>query len=978
MLYCRETLKICHILLTAAVLAVVLTAPAGAQLQTGNLYGVVIDEKGNALSDASIILDGGGLPQEQKSDGRGAFRFIGLAPGSYHLVVALQGFTTMEYPGLSISVGHNSQVSVTLPAAVAETITVTSEAPLLDERKIAPGTNIERTELEKIPTARDPWALLPSVPGVLLDRVNVGGNYSATQAGFVGPGTMQSQAVWSLDGMVITDMTAAGTTPGFFDFDSFEDVQVTTGGSDASLATGGVAINMVTRRGTNDWRGSLHAYYADESFVSGLGSVDLAKASPANNFHAQPAFHAGNRIHRVSDAGVEAGGPLLRDHLWLWGSYTYPTTNLLTIDDYEDNTTTQAWNLKLNAQITPANAATFFAWNDEKAKSGSGASPTRPPETTWTQERFGDRPTALKLEDTHILSSSLYLDGLVSKVNGGFELVPAGGNNAPYQDDDLIWHNNFILYRTSRPQTQGRVNGSQFFNTGPLAHELKFGAGYRVVEVGSQTRFPGGGFTCCGGLVLVARNSDVRFRGKYTSAFLQDTLSAGRLTANVGLRYDRQTGNNLATTIPANPVLPDVLPAVSDPGGPIGFAWTDVVPRLGLTWALDQKHRTLLRASYSRFADQLDTPTAGWTDPLQLPQYVYFYTYNIGSPVLREEDLIPTNTQTGGINPITFGALRSNAIDPDLEAPKLDEVIVGVDHALLPELLIGLQATWKHYTGLLDRRQLVFDDPDPYSEESLASVGRPVRRDDYVPGGTITGTGPDGQPYTVNYFKLRPGVSSRGGSLLINGNREQVYKSLTLSLNKRLVNHWMLRGHVNWQDWRWRIPKQTFTDVNQPLVGGNLDGTLVVSGRDTIAGSQGAVFINSKWSYALNGLYQVAPDRPWGFNVAASLTGRQGYPLRYVRRVFIPTLNIGRPSDLPTSSRVDRYRYPDVRVLNLRVDKDVRFRSIGVNFGIDVFNALNSATVLQRQSILGRPTGDYVTEILGQRVYRLSLRLNLF
>jgi hypothetical protein len=128
----------------------------------------------------------------------------------------------------------------------------------------------------------------------------------------------------------------------------------------------------------------------------------------------------------------------------------------------------------------------------------------------------------------------------------------------------------------------------------------------------------------------------------------------------------------------------------------------------------------------------------------------------------------------------------------------------------------------------------------------------------------------------------------------------------------------------------------------------------------------------------LNGLYQVAPDRPWGFNVAASLTGRQGYPLRYVRRVFIPTLNIGRPSDLPTSSRVDRYRYPDVRVLNLRVDKDVRFRSLGVNFGIDVFNALNSATVLQRQSILGRPTGDYVTEILGQRVYRLSLRLNLF
>ncbi len=42
------------------------------------------------------------------------------------------------------------------------------------------------------------------------------------------------------------------------------------------------------------------------------------------------------------------------------------------------------------------------------------------------------------------------------------------------------------------------------------------------------------------------------------------------------------------------------------------------------------------------------------------------------------------------------------------------------------------------------------------------------------------------------------------------------------------------------------------------------------------------MFINSTWSYSLNGLYQIAPDRPWGFNVAANLNGRQGYPLRYV------------------------------------------------------------------------------------------------
>jgi hypothetical protein len=964
-------------LLTATLLAVLLAAPAGAQLQTGNVYGLVADDKGNALPGASVVLTGGGAPQERTTDDKGAFRFIGLAPGGYSLAVSLQGFTTMEYPELAISVGHNSQVAVTLPAAVAESITVTSEAPLLDERRVATGADISRPELKKIPTARDPWALLSSVPGVLLDRINVGGNFSGTQAGFVGPGSLQTQAVWSLDGMVITDMAAAGTPPGFFDFESFEDVQVTTGGSDASIATGGVAINMVTRRGTNEWRGSGHFYYADHNFVSRLSHVDLAPASAADNFHAQPAFQEGNRINRVQDAGVELGGPLLRDHLWAWGSYTDPQTDLLTIDDYQDNTSLKAWNVKLNGQLTPANSATFFAWNDEKTKHGVGAGPLRPPETTQNQSRFGDRPTALKLEDTQILGASLYLDGLVSKVNGGVQFLPEGGDKAPYQDDDSIWHNSYFLYKSSRPQKQGRISGSGFFNTGRLSHELKFGAGYRVVEVGSLSSVPGGGETCCGNLLFLTRSGITNFRSKYTSAFLQDTLTGGRLTANLGVRYDRQQGRNLPTLVPANEAFPDLLPAVSDPGGEIGFQWTDVVPRLGVTWAVDEKRKTLLRASYSRYADQLDTLTAGWLDPVQSAQYLYFYTANVGSPVLRQEDLLgPSIGATSGINPLTLGALQSRGLDPNLRAPVVDEVILGIDHALLPDLVIGLQGMYKHYTRLLDQELLVFDDPDAFSEASLAGIGRKVRRDDYVPATPITVTGSDGKPYTIQYYDLRPGVSTRGGSFLENGPREQVYKALFLTLNKRLANRWMMRGNVTWQDWRWRIPKGAVTNANPSLLGGQLDGTPVISGHDFVSGPQPNVFINSKWSYSLTGLYQVAPDRPWGFNLAGSLTGRQGYPLRYARRIFVPTLNVVRPSDLPITTRVDAFRYPDVHVLNLRAEKEVRIKHTGVTFGVDLFNALNSATVLQRQGILGRNNGSYVTELLGQRVYRLSLRLD--
>src|SRR5262249_40659553 len=163
---------------------------------------------------------------------------------------------------------------------------------------------------------------------------------------------------------------------------------------------------------------------------------------------------------------------------------------------------------------------------------------------------------------------------------------------------------------------------------------------------------------------------------------------------------------------------------------------------------------------------QLDTITAGWLDPVQSTQYMYFYTANPGSPVLRPEDLLdgPFGT-TSGINPLTLGALQSRAVDPGPRAPAVGELILGVRPSLRPAFVISLQGTYRHYTRILDQHLLVFDDPDPYSPESLAGVGRPVRKDDYVPGGTITNKGPDGQPYTIQYYTLKDGVSSRGGTL---------------------------------------------------------------------------------------------------------------------------------------------------------------------------------------------------------------------
>jgi hypothetical protein len=973
-----RTVRTWQLVLAAAFMAAILTMPAGAQLQTGSLFGSVVSPEGDSLPGATITLSGVGAPQVQTSDAQGRFRFPGLAPGVYRLNADLDGYSPVEYPELSTGVGRNTEIQVILSPAVRDTVTVTGEqTPILDERRISSGTTITHDELERVPTVRDPWALLRTTPGVLLDRINVGGNESGTQAMIVGPGSSGTQTVWSLDGMVVTNMVSVGTPAGFFDFEAFEEVQVTTGGNDASIATGGVVLNMVTRRGTEHWRGSGHLYYADSSLRSDLNfdESELGQPGPWNRNRRQAAFKQGNRIVKVQDYGLELGGPILRDRLWGWGSYSVPQINLLTIDDYPDESNLEAGNLKLNAQLTRSNSGTFFIWHDEKTKHGRGAGPLNPPESSWDQARSGPRPTAIKLEDSQVFGPRAYGTLFLSEVNGGLRITPIGGDKLTFLDDESVWHNSNFSYVGEQPQKQARADGSVYFDTRGISHELKFSAGYRQVDQRSSTTWPGGGFEFAEGLLFLARSSSVRFRGSYTESYIQDTFTTDRLTFNAGLRYDRQGGRNLPTTVPANPVAPDLLPSVSWEGGETGFVWEDIVPRLGMTWAATRDRKTLLRVNYSRYADQLGTESGSILNPFLFPQYLYFYTSNGGDPVLtRDEILEPFAGPSGGINPFTGQPMISDGLDPDLHAPLTDELILGVERALRPDFVVGLRASWRRLTGLLEQEVLVFDG-DARSPENLQSIGRPHRRDDYIPEGSTRVTGPDGKTYDVTWWTLRPGVTSRGGRFLENGDREQEYKGLTLTFDKRLSNRWMMRGNAVLNDWRWRIPDSENEDPTDLSTGGVKDDSLVFFRGQ---GGKQNVFIGSRWSYSVTGLYQVRPDRKWGFDFAGILTGREGYPIGYSHRVLRTDVG-SRFINVPLTSDINAYRYDDAHVLDLRLAKEFPLRrdGAGLTLSLDCFNALNSAYVLQRQSLLGQNNSDFVIEVLGARVLRLGARLSL-
>ena len=323
-----------RIVAVAVLSLLVVGGTAFAQQQTGNLFGTVADEQGAALPGVTVTLSGSGAPQVQVTNAEGQFRFLGLSPGSSSLKAELEGFSTIDYPNIVIGVGKNTEIKVTLSAAVEDVITVTAESPLLDSRKISTGTSINQTDLEKIPTSRDPWSILSSTPGVLTDRINVGGNESGQQSAYTGPGSRGDQSVWAVDGMVITDMAALGSSPAYYDFDSFEEMQVTTGGSDSTTATGGVVLNMVTKRGTNEWKGTGRYLLTDNSYQSDLdfdkgelGKTGLHRSGVPPGFGLNPtqtpqaSFKQGNQIVSVKDYGAEIGGPIIKDRLWVWGAY---------------------------------------------------------------------------------------------------------------------------------------------------------------------------------------------------------------------------------------------------------------------------------------------------------------------------------------------------------------------------------------------------------------------------------------------------------------------------------------------------------------------------------------------------------------------------------------------------------------------------------------------------------------------------------
>ena len=136
------------------------------------------------------------------TDSRGEAHFINLPPGKYVVTAKLSGFNNYKNDNVPVGAGTVVPLTVTLTVGnVATSVEVKAETPVLETKKVAVQTNISLDELQGIPTSRDPWVILQTVPGVIVDRVNVGGAESGQQSNFQAKGARGGDNTWNMDGV---------------------------------------------------------------------------------------------------------------------------------------------------------------------------------------------------------------------------------------------------------------------------------------------------------------------------------------------------------------------------------------------------------------------------------------------------------------------------------------------------------------------------------------------------------------------------------------------------------------------------------------------------------------------------------------------------------------------------------------------------------------------------------------------------------
>jgi len=307
-----------------AALALTLIVPAVAFAQA-SISGTVKDASGAVLPGVTIEAASDVLIEKVRTtstDAAGRYQLVDLRPGKYIVTFTLTGFSTVKREGFELSGTGTTIIDADLKVgAVAETITVTGETPLVDITSTRKQAVLDHDTVQSLPSSRQYFTLARMIPGTTGGGTDVGGSGNAGQSGIADVG--QSLTVHGsknvdqrimLNGVSIMTLQAGGNIGGQQpDVGSAAEITVDTSSLSAEGASGGVRINFIPKDGGNTFGNSTFFTFANQS-MQGNNYTDALKAA---------GLTTPTQIDSTYDVNESIGGPIKKDKAWFWFSTRY-------------------------------------------------------------------------------------------------------------------------------------------------------------------------------------------------------------------------------------------------------------------------------------------------------------------------------------------------------------------------------------------------------------------------------------------------------------------------------------------------------------------------------------------------------------------------------------------------------------------------------------------------------------------------------
>src|SRR5262249_49517725 len=265
------------------------------------------------------------------TDSQGAYTIVDLRPGVYTVTFTLPGFSTVKREGIELTTSFTANVNAELKVgAVTETITVTGESPVVDVQNVLQKATASREVMDTLPTDRNFVSFAAMQPSVFVTGVsqNVGGSIPEPGMNLVIHGSRAADSLIRVDGMPIINGSGAGGLQygNYLNNAMAQEITFQTDGHNAEFERASVYSNFIPKEGSN----TFHFYFVTRYTSEALESNNL------DQHQIDQGLKSGSRIDKIWDVNPNAGGPIIKNRLWLFAGYRHWGTYNTVAGSFKD------------------------------------------------------------------------------------------------------------------------------------------------------------------------------------------------------------------------------------------------------------------------------------------------------------------------------------------------------------------------------------------------------------------------------------------------------------------------------------------------------------------------------------------------------------------------------------------------------------------------------------------------------------------